>query len=71
MNWFFLSLVTLLAWSGSDLFSKMGSKPADKHSHWKIVAAVGLIMGLHAVVMIIVNLNTLEGEIYQIGRAHV
>lgn len=46
--WFPLSLIALLCWSGSDLFSKMGSKPDDPYSHWKMVMAVGLIMGLHA-----------------------
>ena len=46
--WFALSLVALLCWSGSDMFSKIGSKPSDKLSHWKMVMAVGLIMGLHA-----------------------
>ena len=46
--WFALSLVALLCWSGSDLFSKIGSRPSDKLSHWKMVMAVGLIMGLHA-----------------------
>ncbi len=37
-------------WGGSDLFSKIGSKPEDKYSHWKIVMAVGLVMGIHATV---------------------
>jgi len=46
--WFVLSLVALLCWSGSDLFSKIGSRPDDKLSHWKMVMAVGLVMGLHA-----------------------
>lgn len=46
--WFWLALVALLCWSGSDLFSKIGSKPDDKHSHFKMVMAVGLVMGLHA-----------------------
>lgn len=46
--WFILALAALLCWSGSDLFSKMGSKPDDKYSQWKMVAAVGLVMGLHA-----------------------
>ena len=48
MTWFFLSIIALVCWSGSDLFSKIGSKPDDKYSHWKMVIAVGLIMGLHA-----------------------
>ena len=48
--WFWLSLVTILFWSGCDLFSKMGSKPEDKFSHWKMVIAVGTIMGVHAAI---------------------
>ena len=47
--WFWLSLVAILFWSGSDLFSKIGSKPADKYSHWKMVMAVGTVMGIHAI----------------------
>lgn len=46
--WFILALIALLFWSGSDLFSKIGSKPDDKYSHWKMVMAVGFVMGLHA-----------------------
>ena len=46
--WFILSLIALLCWSGSDLFSKIGSRPDDPYSHWKMVMAVGLVMGLHA-----------------------
>ncbi len=46
--WFWLSLVAILFWSGSDFFSKLGSRPDDKNSHWKMVMAVGLVMGLHA-----------------------
>ena len=47
--WFWLSLIALLCWSSSDLFSKLGCQDADdKLSHLKMVMAVGLIMGLHA-----------------------
>jgi len=47
--WFWLSLITLLCWSGSDLFSKIGCREAsDKLSHLKMVMAVGTVMGLHA-----------------------
>ena len=53
MTWFFLSLIAILFWSGSDLFSKMGSKPEDKYSHWKMVMAVGLVMGVHAIFLIL------------------
>ena len=51
--WFILSLITIVFWGGSDLFSKIGSKPTDKYSHWKIVSAVGLVMGIHATVEIL------------------
>lgn len=46
--WFWFALAALLCWSGSDIFSKIGSAPDDKHSHWKMVMAVGFVMGLHA-----------------------
>ena len=42
MSWFWLSVVALLCWSGSDLFSKIGCRDqADKTSHLKMVVAVG------------------------------
>ncbi len=54
--WFWLALITLLFWSGSDLFSKIGCRDAkDKYSHLKMVMAVGLVMGLHAAFEIFVN----------------
>ena len=53
--WFPLSLLAMLCWSFSDLFSKIGSRPEDKYSHWKMVMAVGLVMGLHAAYEIFVG----------------
>lgn len=53
--WFVFALIAIVFWSGSDLFSKMGSKPEDKYSHWKMVMAVGLVMGLHAIYMLAVG----------------
>jgi len=54
MNPFFIfSILALLAWSGSDLFSKMGTKETDKNSHWKVVFAVGFIMGIHFFITLI------------------
>ena len=52
MTWFILSLIAILFWSGSDLFSKLGSRPDDKYSHWKMVMAVGVVMGAHAFFLI-------------------
>ncbi len=47
--WFWFAIITLLCWSGSDFFSKLGCRDAsDKYSHLKMVTAVGLVMGLHA-----------------------
>ncbi|MBE7017041.1 MAG: hypothetical protein E7420_02610 [Ruminococcaceae bacterium] len=47
--WFWLAIITLLCWSGSDLFSKIGCADSkDKYSHLKMVMAVGIVMGLHA-----------------------
>ena len=51
--YFLFSIVALLSWSGSDLFSKMGTRENDKNSHWKVVFAVGLIMGIHFVITLI------------------
>ena len=49
MGWFIFSIITLLCWSGSDFFSKIGCRDAsDKYSHLKMVMAVGTVMGLHA-----------------------
>lgn len=55
MNWFILSLAAMLCWSGSDIFSKIGSRQNDKYSHWKMVMAVGLVMGLHAAYEVFIN----------------
>ena len=47
--WFLFSVITLLCWSGSDLFSKLGCRGSDDaHSHLRMVIAVGAVMGLHA-----------------------
>ena len=54
--WFWLSIATLLCWSGSDLFSKIGCRDnRDKYSHLKMVIAVGVVMGLHAAYEIFFN----------------
>ena len=56
MNWFWFSLIALLCWSGSDLFSKIGCREQkDKTAHLKMVVAVGVVMGLHAAVEVFVQ----------------
>lgn len=47
--WFSFAVISLLCWSGSDLFSKIGCQSeTDKYSHLKMLTAVGVVMGLHA-----------------------
>ncbi len=51
--YYIFSILALLCWSGSDLFSKKGTREQDKNSHWKVVFAVGLIMGMHFLITLI------------------
>ncbi len=54
MNWFWFAIIALLCWSGSDFFSKIGCRDnRDKYSQFKMVMAVGLVMGVHAIIEII------------------
>lgn len=54
MNWFWFAIIALLCWSGSDFFSKIGCRDnRDKYSHLKMVMAVGLVMGIHALIEIL------------------
>mgnify|MGYP003103002443 CR=1 FL=1 len=71
--WLWLSLITLLCWSGSDLFSKIGCRDgSDKYSHLKMVIAVGVVMGLHAAFEIFVGGTDLSADfpaVYQLYGA--
>ncbi len=53
--WFWLAVTALLFWSGSDLFSKIGCRGNDKYAHLKMVIAVGIVMGVHAMYEIFVG----------------
>lgn len=53
--WFIYSLMTALAWGGSDLFSKKGTDPKDKYSHWRMVIMVGFVMGLHGFLYMLIK----------------
>ncbi len=56
MSWFWFSIIALLCWSGSDFFSKIGCRDArDKYSQFKMVMAVGVVMGIHAAYEIFVG----------------
>ena len=50
-----IAIIAMLCWSGSDIFSKVGSRQDDKYSHYKVGIAVGFIMGIHALYEIAVR----------------
>lgn len=64
MTWFWFSIITLLCWSGSDFFSKIGCRDAeDTYSQYKMVIAVGVVMGLHAMFEIFVKGVAISWEV--------
>lgn len=69
--WFILSLITIMFWGGSDLFSKMGSRTSDKYSHWKIVVAVGTVMGIHATVELLTGTEFYPADFIKYAPATV
>lgn len=64
MSWFWLSILALICWSGSDLFSKIGCRDSDDRvSHLKMVVAVGVVMGIHAAVEVFAQGVEINGQI--------
>ncbi len=62
--WFWLALITLLCWSGSDVFSKIGCREkSDRYSSLKMVMAVGVVMGVHALYEIVIGGVEINGEV--------
>lgn len=53
--WFIYALLATLAWGCADLFYKKGADETDKYSHLKTSVAVGFVMGIHAIIMLIIN----------------
>ena len=51
--WFLFTLITFCCWGIADLFYKMGNK--EEYSHIKTGIIVGLVMGIHATIYLIVN----------------
>ena len=51
--WFVFALITTLAWGVADLFYKKGAKEEDKYSHLRTAMMVGIVMGIHAIGMLI------------------
>ncbi len=62
--WFWLALITLLCWSGSDVFAKIGCRdPRDRYGSMKMVMAVGVVMGVHALYEIVFGGVAIDAKI--------
>ena len=56
--WFLFTLITFSCWGIADLFYKLGNTKEDKFSHIKTGIIVGLVMGIHATIYLVVkNVN--------------
>lgn len=53
--WFLFALLTTLSWGAADLFYKKGSDSNDKYSHIKIGIMVGIVMGIHGALYMVIN----------------
>ena len=53
--WFICAITTFIFWGLADLFYKMGNKEKDYLSHYKTGIMVGVIMGIHATIYLIVK----------------
>lgn len=51
--WFVFAITTLFSWGIADLFYKKGADEKDKYSHLKTSMVVGLVMGIHAIFMLL------------------
>lgn len=53
--WFPLALITAVIWGAGEVFAKRGTDPRDKYSHWRMVVMVGTVMGVHAIILFLLN----------------
>ncbi|TAH67858.1 MAG: hypothetical protein EWM47_08650 [Anaerolineaceae bacterium] len=53
--WFLFALLTTLSWGVADLFYKKGADSKDKYSTIKIGIMVGLVMGLHGILYMLIK----------------
>lgn len=51
--WLFFALATTFIWGLAELFYKKGAKPDEKYAHLKICISVGIIMGCHALFILL------------------
>jgi len=53
--WFLYALITVIAWGGADLLYKKGADQATSSTHLRTGIAVGVVMGIHAVIYWLVH----------------
>ncbi len=53
--WMFYAILTFFLWGIADLFYKKGNREEDKYSHVKTGVFVGLVMGIHAIIYMLVH----------------
>lgn len=58
--WFLCAILTFAFWGLADLFYKIGNKEDDHLSHYKTGIMVGIIMGIHATIYLIVKQPTIS-----------
>lgn len=52
--WLIFALLTTLSWACADLYYKKGAAPQDRFSHIKTLIMVGLVMGLHGLIYMLI-----------------
>lgn len=53
--WFLFAILTTLSWGTADLFYKKGSDSNDNYSHLKVGIMVGIVMGIHAILYMLIK----------------
>ena len=53
--WFLCTLLTFISWGVADLFYKIGNSGNNKYDHLKTGIAVGVVMGIHATIYLLIN----------------
>ena len=53
--WMICALLTFLCWGTADLFYKIGNKQEGNYNHLKTGIFVGLVMGIHATIYMLVK----------------
>ena len=53
--WLLCTLLTFFCWGVADLFYKIGNKDDGEYDHLKTGILVGVVMGIHATIYLIIN----------------